>query len=59
MCNNLILLNELGRRFKEHKHFSCYESNDSHTKKTIISPTVSSNNHKIIPKVNDKYVILK
>lgn len=41
VCKNLGLLNELARRFKEHKHFSCYHSTDSQTKNKIISSTVS------------------
>ncbi|XP_025411842.1 myosin-IB [Sipha flava] len=36
--NNMILLNELARRFKHHKHFSCFQSTDCQIKKTIISP---------------------
>ncbi|XP_003248976.4 unconventional myosin-Ic-like [Acyrthosiphon pisum] len=40
VCNNLILLNELARRFKEHEHFSCYQTaNDPQFKRTIILPT--------------------
>ncbi|XP_027849458.2 unconventional myosin IC [Aphis gossypii] len=40
VCNNLIFLNELAKRFKEHEHFSCYQTaNDPLIKKTIILPT--------------------
>ncbi|VVC31610.1 P-loop containing nucleoside triphosphate hydrolase,Myosin head, motor domain,IQ motif, EF-hand [Cinara cedri] len=38
-CNNAVLLNELARRFKDHKHFSCYQSIDSHKKIKTILPT--------------------
>lgn len=41
VCNNLILMNELSNRFKDHKHFVCSQSTESQTKKTSILPTVS------------------
>lgn len=47
VCNNLVLLNELGRRFKDHKHFSCYLSTDLQTKKIIMSTSVSNSSNKL------------
>lgn len=41
VCNSLGLVNELARRFKEHKHFMCYQSTDSQTKSKTVSTTVS------------------
>ncbi|KAL5243514.1 hypothetical protein ACI65C_010924 [Semiaphis heraclei] len=38
--NNLILINELARRFKEHEYFSCHQTvNDPQLKRTKIAPT--------------------